>query len=510
MKYSDKTGKKIKKAAFVFILLSVVFAFTEAYADGEGFYEPNPNMLIGLIYGGGAVESFQTSSDTGFLFGYVGRGASDKFTVLSYSASKKIKVSRGKSNDTLIVANPDTGEVLLEYPGGGNYFAAAAATESNKNTAPGQAITALSAENTGFTATPAGNINFGAFIYRMTGGGRVEVINLISLEDYIKGVIPYEISPDWPDEALKAFSVTVRSYSLSSAGRHADAGFMLCNSTHCQFYAGSRRATEKSNAAADATKGAALVYDGQIAEAVYHSSSGGVTENHNDAWGGDARLPYLSSVAVPHERYAEPGRANSLWVNTVSPKGLYDYLVGESPQAPGFKGRLNSEIASITVNGRSPVSNYIKSATVTDKNGNSVTLQNSDVIRSAFGKYANSANMDIYKASKFKSFMLAGGGNTAVGRDIEPGATHILTANGVVKSTPGDGALYVLAAGGKYSVRAYAAGGDFVFDGRGWGHGVGLSQWGMHDMAEAGMKYEEILKAFYTGVSMEKITDVEK
>jgi len=95
-------------------------------------------------------------------------------------------------------------------------------------------------------------------------------------------------------------------------------------------------------------------------------------------------------------------------------------------------------------------------------------------------------------------------------QDIEAGKTYIMTAEGLTRSTPGDGKLSVLSAGGKYSVSAYATGNDFVFDGRGWGHGVGLSQWGMQDMAEAGIKHDAILKTFYRGVSIKKLTDVKK
>ncbi|MCL2095348.1 MAG: SpoIID/LytB domain-containing protein [Oscillospiraceae bacterium] len=500
--------------AVVMILICVYFCSDIIYSgtvyvygsDGE-FFESNPNMKIGLIYGSGAVTSFQTSSETGFLLGYVGRNSSDKFNVLFYTDSRKILVSHA-GNNILRVVNPDTGDIILEYEDGENNFAAAAAAESNKNLSAGDAIYELSSENAGFITTPANNLNTGAFIYRPAGSG-IEVINLISLEDYIKGVLPYEISPSWPEESQKAFSVAVRSYSLRSAGRHADAGFMLCNSTHCQFYAGARRATAASDSAVDSTKDLAAVYNNQIIESVYHSSSGGVTENHNDAWGGQMRLPYLSSVKVPLEKYDTPGRNNSLWTNRVSPSALFAYLTGESGQASRFRGRLDSDIASIVITERSPSSNYIKGVRVTDINGNSVGIQNSDTVRSAFSKYANSANMDIYKDSKFRSFMISGS-NNIINRDIESGVTHILTANGLTVSTPGDGKLHILTGNGRYSVSAYSSGSDFIFDGRGWGHGVGLSQWGMYDMALAGLKYQDILKAFYTGISIEKITEIRK
>jgi len=421
-----------------------------------------------------------------------------------------------ESNKTTVVINPDTNDIIFQYEDGNNNFAAAAAPASGTNLIYGQSIKELSSKNTGFMTSSSNNLYSGAFVYRVNNVG-VEVINLLSLEEYVKGIIPYEISPSWHEEALKAFSVAVRTYALKSMNRHASSGFMLCNDTHCQLFLGSRRATDYTNAAVDATKDLVITYNNELIEAVYHSSSGGVTENHNDAWGGDLRFPYLSSVKLPFEKYASPERNNGIWTRTVSPRELYDYLVGASPQSSRFKGKINSDISSIIINERSPSSNYIKSVSVIDKNGNSVTVRNSDTIRSTFGRYASSANLDIYRVSKFKSIALSPqlednniNNSRVSSQDIESGKTYIITGNGVTKSTPGDGVLNVLSATGMYSVRAYATGSDFIFDGKGWGHGVGLSQWAMQDLAELGYKYEEIVKTFYTGVTIESVTNVKK
>ena len=472
-------------------------SFAEAYNFINGLSKSTfLNLYPAYINGNIVVRCYDfTSADSAKAF------------IDKVSASSPVALYvAAESNKTTVVINPETDEILFEYEDSGNNFAAIAAISANLNY--GQSVSELSSKNTGFTTSPAGNIYSGAFVYRINSYG-VAVINLLSLEDYIKGVVPYEISPNWHEEALKAFSVAARTYAVSSGVRHANSGFMLCNDTHCQYYSGSKRANDATNAAVDATKDLVITYNDKVIEAVYHSSSGGVTENHNDAWGGNLKYPYLTSVAVPLEKYATPGRANSLWTNTAAPKELFEYLTGASPQSSKFKGKLTSEIASIIINERSPSSNYIKSVSLADKNGNSVTIQNSDTIRSAFGRYANSANMDIYKSFKFKSFILPSSKNT-LQQDIEAGKTYIITANGLIKSTPGDGVLNVLTANKSYSIRAYATGNDFIFDGRGWGHGVGLSQWGMQDMAEAGIKYETILKTFYTGISIAKLTNVKK
>ena len=612
MKYFNRNRKskrvlRLFLPALIFLIVfSVIFTYPETIftvygENGGGFLKSDPNLRIGLVYGSGIVESFQTSADNGYYFGSVKEGASDAFRVFFYIKNTKAAVSHianlaknsagryyasnksivvGKyniefdktfsdfaeaynfigglskntfkntfpayingrivvrfgsftsadaakahiaafsssspaalkvaadSNKTAVVINPDADEILFQYEDGGNNLAVAGAPAGYAGLVYGQSISGLSSKNTSFMTSPAGNTYPGAFIYRIYNSG-VEVINLIGLEDYVKCIIPAEISPGWHDEALKAFAVTVRTFALHSVGRHGAGGFDLCNDTHCQYFLGAKRATNRTNAAVDATRDLVATYKNKTILTTYCSSTGGATENHNDAWGGALIYPYLTSVQLPFENYADPKRYNSMWTNSVSPKELYIYLVGASPHASKFKGVINSEIARIIIDERSPSSNYIKKVTVVDINGNKVTIQNSEAVRNAFYKYANSANMDILQSSIFRSYIISSD-KTAVNQDIEAGRTYIMGANGLTRSTPGDGNLYVLTASGKYSVKSYANGGDFIFDGKGWGHGVGLSQWAMQDMAELGYGYQEIVKKFYTGVTIEKITNVKE
>ena len=426
-----------------------------------------------------------------------------------------LKVASDSSKAALVI-NPDTNEILFAFDDGDNNLAiAAAASRSPANSAYGQKITELSANTTGITTTSADNIYAGAFIYRTSssssassaggsGSSGVEVIGLFSLEEYIKGVVPNEVYSTWEKEALKAFAVTARTFAVNSSSgrRHPSSGFMMCNDTHCQFYTGTKRATDSTNAAVEETKDLIITYDNKPIEAYYCSSSGGVTENSSDAWGG-AHIPYLVSVPLPEERYWERPDVNAVWTKSASSRELFEYLTETSGYAARFKGVIKTDIASITVNSRSPGSNYIKSLTVTDRKGNSVTISNSDNIRVAFRKYANSANMDIYRAYKFRHQVVSSG--TV---ELESGKTNIITGNGVRKLSSGDGKLKIITSGGESAVSAYSGGGDFIFDGRGWGHGVGMSQWAAQDMAKAGYNYEEIIKTFYTGVSVKTIKNV--
>ena len=88
----------------------------------------------------------------------------------------------------------------------------------------------------------------GGFEYSRTHGGNLSVINVVDLEDYVKGVIPYEMSGSWPSAALEAQAVCARSFAKGST-KHSSKGFDICNSTHCQVYNGMNTATAASDRA---------------------------------------------------------------------------------------------------------------------------------------------------------------------------------------------------------------------------------------------------------------------
>ena len=82
----------------------------------------------------------------------------------------------------------------------------------------------------------------GALSTAATANGTLTVINVVDLEDYVKGVLPYEMDKDWPLAALEAQAVCARTYAAKT--RHPSLGFDVCASTDCQVYYGRNRATE--------------------------------------------------------------------------------------------------------------------------------------------------------------------------------------------------------------------------------------------------------------------------
>lgn len=148
----------------------------------------------------------------------------------------------------------------------------------------------------------------GALELRHKGGG-LTAVNIVPVDDYLRSVVPEEMPVDWPAEAIKAQSVAARSFALASRGRHASEGYDLCTTTHCQLYTGTAAEKSASNAAIKATRGEVLTYGGKPIEALFHTDSGGMTENSEDVWGG--HVPYL--------RAAKDTPAKTMpWTKTIS------------------------------------------------------------------------------------------------------------------------------------------------------------------------------------------------
>lgn len=115
------------------------------------------------------------------------------------------------------------------------------------------------------------------------------MVNVLSMDDYLQGVIVQEMSPSWPLEALKAQTVCARSYAYGKlqAGKHQSQGFDLCNTTDCQAYVGIANASDNSRRAVEETSGVYLWYNGRVADqTAYSSHNGGASESAVNVWGG--------------------------------------------------------------------------------------------------------------------------------------------------------------------------------------------------------------------------------
>ena len=119
------------------------------------------------------------------------------------------------------------------------------------------------------------------------------VINLVPVEEYLRGVVGEEMSPSYPLEALKAQAVAARSFALKNRKKHDKDGYDLCATTHCQVYAGFED-FDIVNKAVDETRGEVLPFKEKIADTNFHADSGGMTEAVADVWG--TKVAYLVPV----------------------------------------------------------------------------------------------------------------------------------------------------------------------------------------------------------------------
>jgi stage II sporulation protein D len=130
--------------------------------------------------------------------------------------------------------------------------------------------------------------------------GSLNVINAVAVDQYVKGVIPNESPPSWPQAELRAQAIAARSFALSvNVGGN---GFGLYDDTRSQVYEGIGSETEATNLAADATRGQVVVYGDEIAETYFSACSGGHTESVQNVFFGPP-IPYLVGVPDPYDYY---------------------------------------------------------------------------------------------------------------------------------------------------------------------------------------------------------------
>ncbi len=342
---------------------------------------------------------------------------------------------------------------------------------------------------------------YGGFAFQRYTGGNITVVNYVDVEDYVKGVVPWEMSASWPKEALKAQAITARTFLMTNITKHRSEGFDICNTIHCQAYHGNQRATADTDAAVIETAGQYLMYQGKLCETYYASSDGGATEDVENIWG--KPIPYLKGVIDPYEASVVDKISNYNWDKKFTPSSLGAQLRS--------KGRSSDDVVQVSITFTDMGNVY--SITFTDKNGVKNTFDKSNcrtVLGSnlsnrytvngltAYGSTAslhvnNGAAMDIGIGEAY-----AVGGRGAV-EQLSSGDVYAISGRGTISK--------VNATGGTGSSRTVTTGvdasGQFVFTGSGHGHNVGMSQWGAYSMAKYYNKTcEEILTFYYTGTQI--------
>ena len=311
------------------------------------------------------------------------------------------------SDNAILVASSDYGKSIFMYDCAGRYLAVY----------PNEGSASLD-----------GNSYSGAFELSRKSNC-VCVTNYVGLEDYVKGVLPYEVSADWPAEALKSQAVCARTYAYNSINTYVDRGFDVRNDTYSQVYKGNSYSGGVIGDAVDATAHKFVRYGGAVCRVYYMSSDGGGTEDGINVFG--ERRAYLKAVADTFEVASDfYGKS---WHEEFTPLEL-TYLLND---------------AGFTI------------GEVTD-------------VKATYSDMGNVIRLDFADAD----------GNTAFFERLE--CYSLMGLNSI-----------------RYDVSTEVNDdGDttYVFDGCGWGHNCGMSQWGACSMANNGkISCGDIIKFYFSG-----------
>ena len=137
--------------------------------------------------------------------------------------------------------------------------------------------------------------------------GEFTLVNQVPLETYLRGVVPYEIGANAPAQAVAAQTIIARTYALRNLRRFAVDDYQLCATVHCQVYKGLNDANSTSDRAIARTAGLVLTYEDELIDALYSSTTGGVTAGFADTWNG-AERPYLQPVIDAPQPFWDLGK----------------------------------------------------------------------------------------------------------------------------------------------------------------------------------------------------------
>ncbi len=135
------------------------------------------------------------------------------------------------------------------------------------------------------------NLYRGELILRLDPGQTVTIVEVASIEDYLEGILPHEMDPNWPLEALKAQAVVARTFTYANMGKFRRDGFDLTADTRSQVYKGTTGVNENVRAAVRQTRGEVLGWNGKLLHVYYHACCGGATTDVGAAWGSDGEIP---------------------------------------------------------------------------------------------------------------------------------------------------------------------------------------------------------------------------
>ena len=329
-------------------------------------------------------------------------------------------------------------------------------------------------------------------IGRQTGAG-ITPVNIVDVEMYLYSVVPSEMPASWNIEAVKAQAVTARSYTFTSRGSHAHLGYELTDTVVSQVYSGVDTEHPNSTRAVDETRGIMAFYNDVPILGTYFSSSGGYTESSEYVW--IEAVPYLRAVsdnfeqgAMEWERSFSLSEINQLAASQNLGIGHITSVStsGDTPGGRVLNLNLHGELGTHTLTGESIRTFFSGSAEGSLQSRMFSIVEGIGSEVSTGGDFDTlivaGSQMDIQRQSR-GSAILSASGLSELGTELS-----VLSSRGIFGSR------------GATQNMTQSTGDRVSFAGRGWGHGVGMSQFGANSMANQGFDYRQILQHYYTGV----------
>jgi SpoIID/LytB domain protein len=338
--------------------------------------------------------------------------------------------------------------------------------------------------------------------------GTYTLVNQVPLETYLRGVVPHEIGTGAPPPAIEAQAILARTYALRNLRRFAIDNYQLCGDTQCQVYWGLTGTDPTADRAIAATQGTVLTYNNELIDALYSSTTGGVTASFSNVWNGPDR-PYLQSIVdsvqnvwnLPQRSLAnednlrafinlkqgfnEAGWDMFRW-RVESPlsdiaKDLRTYLQSKQNPLANF-----TQVKDLKVVERSPGGREQKMQITTDRGV--VELEKDEILRALYAPNSTLFYLDpVYETPKpqpsASSQPLASPQAQAGSQLAQPSPTPS-------NPTPSPS--------GKI-LKGYA------FVGGGLGHGVGMSQTGAYHLGQLGWSSSQILSFYYPGTVLQPL-----
>lgn len=453
--------KKTYRILALVLTIAAVLIPLSAFAD----YSLPVYVRIGLMYGNSAAKSVTLYSDSGFS---LGKYNDRDFEADIETTQKTVTASADGTNG--ITITDSAGNVI--------YTANQSAGIRPRSSGKDQLVRINDVEYRG--AVDCINAN-----------GALTVVNVVFFDHYLYGVVSKEMSSSWHTEALKAQAVCARNYTVKNLNKHSDQGFDLCCGVHCQAYSGTNVESESSYAPVDETTRQVLTYDGELAQLYYCASMGSCSEDAENVWGNT--VPYLVSVDNSFED--TENIPNGKWSGVLTCE--------EATAIMRNKGYDVGDVTDITADEYTPNGRVLR-LTVTGTSG-SKTFER-EACRTLFNT-----------VTKSQAFTVKGNGS---GTDLVP---DVNTTDGTSSAVQNIKKLVMLTADGRYelsgdtlfvtngvyqqqysvSSSSAQANTSFYFEGTGWGHSIGMSQYGAKGMAEAGYKYSDILRHYFPGTNLE-------